>query len=275
MKRIHLFEFEDQSWFPNWIRNVMTRMITVVHKLLGTPAQLAELIDETLERTGRRHVVDLCSGDGGPMPEVCARLRQHHGRHDVRITLTDLYPNPEAAKRINEAAMDGLEYLVVPADATSFASNEPHLRTMVCSFHHFRPEQALQLLRSAESCGEPFLIYEMSDNSVPPKYWWWIGLPFNFLFALYVGARARPWSGRQLLMTYVLPVIPLCFAWDGAVSNARTYTPADLSELVEQLPSTNYHWEIKVLEGRPTSRLCLIGIPLSASSSRAESSTLQ
>jgi len=32
MKRIHLFEFEDFSWFPNWLRVRMTRLIVVMHR---------------------------------------------------------------------------------------------------------------------------------------------------------------------------------------------------------------------------------------------------
>lgn len=36
MKRIHLFEFEDQAWFPNWIRVLMTRYIMAFHRLIGT-----------------------------------------------------------------------------------------------------------------------------------------------------------------------------------------------------------------------------------------------
>ncbi len=48
---------------------------------------------------------------------------------------------------------------------------------------------------------------------------------------------------RQLVFTYIVPIIPLCFAWDGAVSYARTYTLDDLDELLSGLRSEDYRWE--------------------------------
>jgi len=44
MKRIQLFEFEDFNWFPNWLRKCLTRMMVVMHKLLNTSEEMAELV---------------------------------------------------------------------------------------------------------------------------------------------------------------------------------------------------------------------------------------
>ena len=38
MKRIQLFELEDYPWFPHWLRACLTRLMVVMHQLLGTPA---------------------------------------------------------------------------------------------------------------------------------------------------------------------------------------------------------------------------------------------
>ena len=57
-----------------------------------------------------------------------------------------------------------------------------------------------------------------------------------------------------------MPVIPLCFAWDGAVSNARTYTLDDLDQLLAGLETEDYTWE----KGRITDqakKLYLLGLP--------------
>ncbi len=36
MKRIQLVEFEDFKWFPTIWRSTMTKLIVVIHKILGT-----------------------------------------------------------------------------------------------------------------------------------------------------------------------------------------------------------------------------------------------
>ena len=53
MKRIHLFEFEDLPWFPNWLRTCMTRYIVTIHRLLGSAGELAALAVHCL---GRRRI---------------------------------------------------------------------------------------------------------------------------------------------------------------------------------------------------------------------------
>lgn len=268
MKRIQLFEFEDLDWFPDWIRASMTRMITVVHGWLGTSGYIADLLADMMDRSGRQHIVDLCSGDGGPMPDVWLKLHHDFGRKDVRITLTDLYPNQAAAHRIGESGREQLRYLTEAVDAQGpLPVNEPCIRTLVCSFHHMPPPVARQILNNAISARDPILIYEISDNSVPPKYLWWVGLPLNLLFGWVVAACTRPFTMRHFFFSFVVPVIPLCFAWDGAVSNARTYTAADLSSLLDGFESEDYVWTTKRVEAKPASHLCLLGMPAADASS--------
>lgn len=66
-----------------------------------------------------------------------------------------------------------------------------------------------------------------------------------------------------MLLTYALPVLPLFIAWDGAVSNARTYTEEDLRELLAGLEAPDYQWEInrQRAPGAPATMLTLVGLP--------------
>ena len=90
MKRIHLFEFEDFSWFPNWLRICMTRMMVVMHKFLNTSEEMAELVNRALQHTSENNIIDFCSGSGGPIPEVVDILRDKYGVTDAKLTMTDL-----------------------------------------------------------------------------------------------------------------------------------------------------------------------------------------
>lgn len=258
MKRINLFEFEDFAWFPEWLRRCMTRLITVMHNLLGTPEKVAALIARMLERTDSSTILDLCSGTGGPMPEVLDILKKKYGRGNIRLLLTDLYPDLVTAQIINGRDND-VRYLTTPLDAARLEETVSGLRTMIGSFHHMEPAEARKILESAQISENPICIFEISDNSTP-AWLWWIAVPINFLMALFITPLVRPMSWQQLVFTYLIPVIPACFAWDGAVSNARTYTLADMDELLNGLDSKDYHWEKGRLEGR-TNQLYLLGIP--------------
>jgi hypothetical protein len=66
---------------------------------------------------------------------------------------------------------------------------------------------------------------------------------------------------RQFVFTYVIPVLPICIAWDGAASNARTYTKGDLEEMLKDLQAPDYSWEIGTVRGKnsPGPMLYLLG----------------
>lgn len=268
MKRIHLFEIEDFSWFPAWLRACMTRLIVVMHRALGTSEALAELVARALKESNTSNIIDLCSGSGGPMIDVVRILRGKPGFEGIQLTLTDLYPSMEAAELINNQEGSNVSYRTSPVDATKIDGEIAGsaglvglagLRTMVSSFHHMRPEAARKILESAQKSRQPICIFEISDNS-HPMLLGWLALPINFVMCLLITPLARPVTLRQLVFTYIVPIIPLCFAWDGAVSNARTYTLDDLDELLSGLRNEDYRWEKGVTGGR-AKKLYLLGIP--------------
>lgn len=257
MKRIHLFEFEDFNWFPNWLRICLTRMMVVMHKLLNTSDEMTDLVRKGLEHTENNAIIDLCSGSGGPMPEVQAMLKKQG--MDPSLIMTDLFPNLKYAESINKNNSSDFRYETEPVDAKDVKPEMKGLRTMVGSLHHMEPEIARAILKNAMEARQPFLAFEISDNSYP-KALWWLAIPFNIISSLFVSAMARPYSFRQFLFTYLIPIIPITFAWDGAVSNARTYTLKDMDILLEGLQSDDYSWEKGVIKGK-SKKLYLLGLP--------------
>lgn len=261
MKRIYLFELEDFSWFPQVIRQGMTRLILVMHDLLATHEKIAALLARLLTESKTSQIVDLCSGSGGPMPKVFSILKNTYGFSDISLSLTDLYPDLETAEAINKQTETNITYLTQPIDATQIGSALNGIRTMIASFHHMHPQKAKQILASAQKSHSPICIFELSDNSTP--FWlWWLSFPINILTALFITPMVRPLTWQQLLFTYPIPIIPLCFAWDGAVSNARTYTINDLDELLDGIQSSTYCWEKGTIKGKGgTKHLYLLGSP--------------
>lgn len=259
MNRIHLFELEDFAWFPNWLRICLTRLMVVMHRLLGTPADLVQLLGRALAHTESPAIVDLCSGSGGPMLDAYQTLKQQPGLEPLKLTLTDLYPNRVLAASIAARGDAALRYDTQSVDATDVDPKLRGVRTLVCSFHHMRPAVARCILQDAEEKRQPICLYEISDNSFPISLWW-VALPMSFLIALFITPFARPLTVKQLFFTFVVPIIPLCFAWDGAVSNARTYTLSDMATLLEGLGADDYAWETGCIAGK-AKKLYLLGLP--------------
>jgi hypothetical protein len=261
MKRIHLFEFEDMNWFPDWIRVLMTRYIMAFHKILGTADLLEGLVEKGLKKSESPLIIDLCSGSGGPMLEVVEKLRTSGKFPDLKLLLSDLYPNQKAATVINQSADTAVAYLIEPLDATQVRKGLVGLRTMVSSMHHMKPEVAKKILRNAKEAHQPILIFEISDNAAP-IFLWWLAMPFAFIMTLFFTPMVRPMTWQQLVFTYLIPILPMFIAWDGAVSNARTYTLEDMGELIHGLSDETYAWEKGKVKGKGGNKLYLLGRPV-------------
>lgn len=245
MKRIQLFEFEDFSWFPSSIRTGMTNLIAVLHRMMGISEVLSNLLAGILKENNIKQIVDLGSGSGGCMPDVIEKLHQTDGLQDVRLLMTDLYPNK---KIIEKFATDGnpkISYHHNSVNATDFSQIPIGLKTMVNSFHHMPPQEARKILATAKENNEPILIYEMAENNMPLLVWWLL-LPLSLvilmIMVLFMTPFAKSLSLKQLLFTYLIPVIPICYAWDGQASLPRMYTMKDMDELLKGLESDNYSW---------------------------------
>ena len=132
---------------------------------------------------------------------------------------------------------------------------------MICSFHHMPPSRARAILEDAQRNRQPMLMFEMSDNSVPPVWLWWLTLFPNFMFGLVVAILTRPWTWRKFFFTFIVPIIPAAFAWDGAVSNVRTYNEKDLRQLLEPIKDLDYDWSVETIQGRMVNHLVVIGRP--------------
>lgn len=246
MKRVQLFEFEDFSWFPSWLRACLTNLLVVFLKMRGISEVLGYLVARVLQEKELDTIVDLGSGSGGAMPEVLKNLHAFKDFSELKLIMTDLYPNEETVAIFNKDSKDKISYLETPVDATNLLNVPKGLKTMVNSFHHMPPDTARGILESAEKNKQAILIYEMAENNIPLLLWI-ILLPFSLvvimLMTLFMTPFVRPLSWQQLVFTYLIPVIPICFAWDGQASLQRMYALRDVDELLSGLGSDEYYWE--------------------------------
>lgn len=264
MKRVHTLEFEDLAWFPAWLRDAMTRVLVVFSRVVGVPAGLAAVLSRVLREEQLDRVVDLGSGAGGVMPEVLDRIRQQPGLEDVKLLLTDLYPNRDTVEVVRAQGRRELSYRAEPLSALDLEGAPDGLKTMVNCFHHMRPPQARAILKSAQRHRQPLLVYEIAEPPIPFALWC-LSLPLNLAFvtlmALVLTPFVRPLSFGQLFFTYAIPVVPVFYAWDGAASVPRVYSREDLDELLETIRCDEYTWETGRAEKGQGTGFYLLGRP--------------
>ena len=240
MKRIHLFEFTDQPWYPQVFRRIQTDYLQFVTTRGAGHENLIPLFAKALQQARTLEIVDLCSGGTGPWVRLCAQLKQ--AGLNVKVTLTDKYPNPEAVKKW--VSQEGIEYLTEPVDAMNVPNHLQGMRTMFEGFHHFKPEQAQQILKDAVDKRVAIGIFEASLKPPQGPVIFVLSPLMTLLGYLFATPFIQPRTWSRFLWTYMLPLVPLATCWDGLVSFLRVYSQRQLKELTEPLERNDYRWEI-------------------------------
>lgn len=246
-----LFEFSDQSWLPRCFRRIMTELMQFQAARYQIYRPAIPKLNDLLERSGCREILDLCSGSGGPL------LHLHPYVEAERFTLSDRFPT---AARSAPAADDGrVEWLADPLDARDVPPRFKQCRTIFTSFHHFDETGARRILKGAVDARAPIAIFEFTERTFA-RMWRLVCAPLVVWYDVW---RIRPWNAWRLFWTYVLPIIPLLYSWDALVSHLRTYSPRQLRELTAGL--TGHEWEAGAIPwvGEQFRILYLVGLPAS------------
>jgi hypothetical protein len=255
VRRVHLFELEDQPWFPRIVRDLATDYLQFIQTYFRLDDGIAPVIRRIMEGTGERRIVDLCSGGSGPLLLVVKTLAG--SGFDVSATLTDLYPNEPTFAEIAAASGGRIQFERQPVDARHVPARLPGVRTLFNGFHHFQPSDARAILHATAAARQPIAIFELSART-PWQLFAVLGTPVGVWIAT---PFTRPFRWSRLLFTYLLPLVPLTCLWDGVVSQLRAYTIPELQALCEG--SAPMRWEagqiaIKTSYGRLT---YLVGVP--------------
>ncbi len=254
MRRFHLFELEDQPWFPAVVRDLATDYLQFIQTHFRLDRAMAPIVRRVLEDTGSRRIVDLCSGGSGPLLLLMKDLAAEGFK--VTALLTDLYPNVAAFAEIAAASGGLIAFERDPVDARDVPPRLTGLRTIFNGFHHFRPDAARAVLHAAAAARQPIAIFEMSERS--PRT---IAVLLTPLMVWAATPFMRPFKWRRLFWTYVIPLVPLTCLWDGIVSQLRAYTPSELRDL--SAGSAPMRWEVgQIPIARGRGRLTyLVGFP--------------
>ncbi|GAA3640223.1 hypothetical protein [Flavivirga jejuensis] len=253
MSRIHLFEFEDQKWFPAFLRNYGTDFLQFLSNKTKLYKPIIPIIEKGLKESKTNQIIDLGSGGGGGLIWLNTELKANIP--DLKIVLTDYYPNIPAFKYTKTQA-DNFEFLEKSIDARKVPKELKGLRTQFLSLHHFKPNDARQILQNAVDSSNPIGIFEAQERSIPSI----LAMLFSPLSVLFTTPFIRPFKIGRFIFTYLIPIVPLFVLWDGVVSSLRTYSVKEMNELVKSLNGhESFNWEIGKIKSGPGVVLYLLG----------------
>ena len=237
---------------PAAVRNGLTDFLELSIDVFDTYGLVRTHIAELLSASGVRHVVDLCSGAGGPWVHWLKK-----GLIQASVTLTDKFPNATSCDHLAGSGIPGLNYRRDPVDAAKVPDDLVGLRTIFTAFHHFRPESARAIIADAVSKRQPIGIFELTSRS-PLAFFAMLLSPLGVLL---LTPRMPKLGWRKLFLTYIIPVIPVCVLIDGFASCFRTYS---LEELGAMVSDPTYNWSMGAVKGRGGPITYLLGCPKEA-----------
>ena len=253
MSRLHLFEFEDLNWFPDFLRNYGTDFLQYLANRTKMWKPAIPIIKECLDKEDNDQIIDLASGGGGGLIYLNEELRKTNP--DLKVLLTDYYPNLSAFKYTKKQA-DNFEYMESSVDARNVPSTLMGLRTQFLSFHHFKNHDAIKILQNAVDSDSSIAIFEAQERSVSSI----IAMLFSPLTVWLVTPFIRPFKFGRIIFTYIIPIVPLFVLWDGIVSSLRTYSLKEMQEMIQELENkASFHWETGRIKSGPGVVLYLIG----------------
>jgi hypothetical protein len=193
--------------------------------------------------------VDFASGSGGPTPffekHVNAQL-ESEGKEKVGFVMTDISPHVEAWKSAAKKSQSGmLGFVERSVDATSAPEKEVLLegqpgwvvgrgkkvmRLFSLAFHHFDDELAVRVLRDTMRKGDGFCVFELQSRN-------WASMVMVSLLwplAMLLTPVYFWWSPAHLFFTYLVPLVPFVWVFDGYVSSLRTRTVPEVEDLMRR-----------------------------------------
>ncbi len=253
MKRVHLFEFEDQKWFPGFLRDYMTDFLQFASNQGKIYDPIIPLLVDRLKKEKYPVIIDLGSGGGGGLISLNNSLKED--LPELKIILTDLYPNRAAFEHASTLA-ENFEFVEQAVDARNVPGELKGLRTQFLSLHHFKPADAKAILQNAVHANSSIAVFEAQERSLAS----FIGMLLSPLTVLLFTPFIRPFRWGRILFTYLLPIIPIAVLWDGLVSALRTYSVNEMQELVHDLQGADtYDWNIGKAKAKFGIVLYLIG----------------
>ncbi|KAJ9615804.1 hypothetical protein H2200_001881 [Cladophialophora chaetospira] len=252
LRRRHFFEVNDQAWFPQTLREKVQDYLTLgwINKFpLIQPVSPAALVSRVLSNVLGSRIsdyvyVDFASGAGGPTPYIESHLNEElraAKKEEVKFVLTDISPHT-AAWEVAAKNSKNVSFVPQSIDATDAPSSETLLkdvpgvkdkkimRLFSLAFHHFDDDLAAKVLENTIETSDGFCIFELQSRHFTSFILVSLLWPLAMLITPYYFWH----SPGHLFFTYLVPIVPFVWVYDGYISCLRTRTPDEVEALVHR-----------------------------------------
>jgi hypothetical protein len=246
MERIHLFELHDQSWYPSTLRKMFQAGLGQSIATMKVFENFTPLFQDFLTRSKADNILDLCSGSGESTAvvwqDVVKSLSVDKSTKVPKLLLSDLYPDFSNYQKIKEKYPDNIDFYNFPVNALAPPADAPKVTTLFNCFHHFKPDQARAILKSAVESSNGIAIMESSGRSWKRVLLWLFILPiFSVIFSIFL---LKPFRLKNLLFGLFIPILPLTIFIDTIVSDLRVYSDKELLAMLDEIGGDEFEWEI-------------------------------
>jgi hypothetical protein len=257
MRRFHALEWEDLSWFPKSWRDFGTDYLQFFSTKFDIYKPIVPILKKGIASSGRSEWVDLASGGGGGLLKLGEKLKEEIP--NLKITLTDFFPNIKAFEKTAAADPDLFRYEPDPIDAKSAPVNlQGRFRTLFGAFHHFRPADAQKILQNAVDTHSPIAIFEPVGRNPGSIISMLFVIPNVLIFTLFI----RPVRWKVIPFIYLLPLVPLFILWDGIASIIRVYSEREMRGIIARVKNQHeFDWEVGHVKNGPMPIYYLLGLP--------------
>lgn len=257
MKRFHALEWEDLPWFPKSWRDFGTDYLQFIATKFDIYKPILPILGKGISASGKSEWIDLAAGGGGGLINLGRKLKEEIP--NLKITLTDFYPNIKAFEKTVATDPDLFRYNREPVDAKSAPSKlQGKFRTLFGAFHHFRPADAQMILQNAVDSGSPIAIFEPVGKNVGSIISMLFVIPNVLIFTLFI----RPVRWNVIPLIYLLPLVPLYILWDGIASIIRVYSEKEMRRLISKVKNQHaFDWEVGHVKNGPMPIYYLLGLP--------------
>jgi hypothetical protein len=256
MKRRHLPELEDETWFPTFLRDYGTDYLQFLVNATGFYKDLVPTIQRGLAKAKQKVIVDIAAGGGGGWKKLGPKLKE--AEPNAKVILTDYFPNLDAFKALEKKDPSFYSYKAESVNALDVPKDLQGFRTQFLSFHHFRPDDATKILQNAVDCQSPIMIVEVTERNP--------GNVIKMLSTILISPFLIPFTGPfkigRLFFTYIIPIMPFFIAWDGIASVYRSYHPSEIEAMTKTLKNgDSFTWEIGWHGKGSQKMLVALGLP--------------
>jgi hypothetical protein len=159
------------------------------------------IIEKGILSSGNNTIVDIASGGGGGLVKIAENLKSRIP--NLKIVLTDYYPNIDAFKRTKAKHPDVFEYVEDSVNAMDIPQNLNGFRTQFLSFHHFKQKDTKAILQNAIDRNQAIGIFEAQQRDIKNL----IERLLSPLSVLLLTPFIKPFKFDRIIFTYLIPVL--------------------------------------------------------------------